>query len=62
MTATELIAKYVNKRAFWLVVEVWVLVETRDVRKAFGRIDVRISPVGGKGEMWVASDALNFNV
>jgi hypothetical protein len=62
MTAVELIEKYVNKRAFWLVVEVWVLVDTIDVRRAFGRIDVRIRPVGGKGEMWVASDALNYKI
>lgn len=62
MTTAELVGKYVCKRALWLAVEVWVPVETLDVRQAYGRIDVRISPVGGKGEMWVASDALNYNV
>lgn len=64
MSTAELVEKYVNKRALWLVMQskVWVPVETLDVRQAFGRIDVRISPVGGKGEMWVASDALNYKI
>ena len=61
-TAAELVEKYVGKRALWLAVEIWVPVNTLDVRPAFGRIDVRITPIGGKGEMWVASDALNYNV
>jgi hypothetical protein len=62
MTSQELIDKYVDKKAMWLAVEIWVPVNTLDVRQAFGRIDVRITPIGGKGEMWVASDALKYTV
>ena len=57
-SAAELVEKFVGKRALWLAVEVWVPVNTLDVRQAFGRIDVRIAPIGGRGEMWVSADAL----
>jgi hypothetical protein len=31
-----------------------------DARKAYGRIDYRVSPLGGEGCVWVASDRVEL--
>lgn len=35
-------------------------VTVTDARKAFGRTDYRITPLGGSGAVWVAGDRLTF--
>lgn len=37
-----------------------VPVEILDVRTAFGRVDVKITPVGGKGIDWLSKDNLEI--
>lgn len=32
--------------------------EIQDARSSFGRIDVLISPIGGKGTVWVSLDRI----
>jgi len=33
-----------------------------DARKVFGRIDILITPVGGRGERWTQADTIVFEV
>lgn len=48
---------YVNKTAILqdVLPGLDVLVRITDVRSAFGRIDVRVTPVAGHGDTWVSA-------
>jgi len=52
MTAKEL-TKFVGKTGRWKTQGVEIEVTITDARLMFGRIDVLITPVAGKGEAWV---------
>ena len=36
--------------------EMWVPVRVADVRAMFGRLDLLVEPVGGRGQQWVSAD------
>ena len=62
MTVKGMIAEMKGQQALWSVDTLRVLVDIRDIREAFGRVDFLISPVGGSGEKWVQKGSLNFTV
>jgi hypothetical protein len=58
MTVKEL-AEVIGKRCMvtvWLSDSITFPAQITDVRKVYGRLDYRITPVGGEGEIWVGSD------
>lgn len=57
----EELAKLVGQRARWTIFDLDVPVEVTDARSIFGRIDIRIKPVGGSGEHWCSSRAVVFH-
>lgn len=61
MTVKEMIAEMRGRQAMWSVDTLKVLVDIRDIREAFGRVDFLISPVGGSGEKWVQKGSLTFS-
>ena len=60
MTVKEMINEMKGRRAFWSVDSLKVLVDIRDIRDVFGRVDYLISPVGGAGTKWVQQGGLSF--
>lgn len=52
-TAAEL-AEYLKRRAMWSTLngDVKVVVTVVDARHMFGRLELKVSPVGGSGETW----------
>ena len=46
--------------ARWFVMGLQVIVEVSQTREAYGRLDANISPVGGGGSRWIASDKLDI--
>lgn len=52
--------KLVGRMASYQIKGMRVPVVVRGVRDAFGRVDVRIMPVGGEGEVWVNSRAIKL--
>lgn len=60
MTVKEMINEMKGRRAFWSVDSLKVLVDIRDIRDVFGRVDYLISPVGGSGTKWVQQGGLSF--
>lgn len=61
MTVKEMINEMQGQQALWSVDTLKVLVDIRDIRDVFGRMDFLISPVGGSGEKWVQKGSLTFN-
>lgn len=64
MSAREL-AKYIGREglAAWLTrggTTLRVPVKVLDARTAFGREDVQITPLGGKGSAWVSLETVDF--
>ena len=60
-TVEDLIDEYVGKKAQFetsdgLTIEITVV----NVKTHFGRIDLCVTPVHGKGERWVTSGKLDF--
>ena len=60
-TVEDLIDEYVGKKAQFetsdgLIIEITVV----NVKTHFGRIDLCVTPVHGKGERWVTSGKLDF--
>ena len=52
MTAKQLTA-LIGKQGMWKTpLGVTVPVEILDARSAYGRIEMKVKPVGGKGEVW----------
>lgn len=63
LSTTELVQKYVGKKVLWEpLAGLKVQVETADVRRAFGRIDVLIRPLldHGTGEAWIDSNNIEL--
>ena len=60
MTVKEMIHEMKGQQALWSVNTLKVLVDIRDIRDVFGRVDFLISPVGGSGEKWVQKGSLTF--
>jgi hypothetical protein len=60
MTATEL-AKYINREGDWQTGELRVRVKIVDVKKAYGRLDYRITPIAGSGEQWINGEAVKLD-
>jgi hypothetical protein len=63
LSTAELVTQWVNRKALWEAAPTLKLkVETTDVRRAFGRIDVRIRPLDnqGTGQGWVDSASLEI--
>ena len=60
MTVREMVQEMKGRQALWAVDTLKVLVDIRDIREAFGRVDFLISPVGGSGEKWVQKGSLTF--
>ena len=61
-TVEDLIDEYVGKKAQFetsdgLTIEITVV----NVKTHFGRIDLCVTPVHGKGERWVTSGKLDFS-
>ena len=61
-TVEDLIDEYVGKKAEYettdgLTIEITVV----NVKTHFGRIDLCVTPVHGKGERWVTSGKLDFD-
>ena len=61
MTVKEMIHEMKGQRALWGIDTLKVLVDIRDIRDVFGRVDFLISPVDGSGEKWVQKGSLTFN-
>ncbi len=38
-----------------------IAVRIVDAREAYGRLDVRVTPVAGSGEVWVNADRVTIN-
>lgn len=36
----------------------FINIQIKDARQSFGRVDVLVTPLNGKGEKWVAVDSL----
>lgn len=60
MTVKEMINEMKGRQALWSVDTLKVLVDIRDIRDVFGRVDFLISPVSGSGEKWVQKGSLIF--
>lgn len=60
MTVKEMVQEMKGRQALWSVDTLKVLVDIRDIRDVFGRIDYLIAPVGGSGEKWVQKGSLTF--
>lgn len=46
--------------ARWFVMDLRVLVLVLDTRESYGRLDAHITPVGGGGTRWIASEKLDI--
>jgi len=46
--------------ARWFVMGLQVIVKVSETREAYGRLDAHISPVGGGGSRWIASEKLDI--
>jgi hypothetical protein len=58
-TSIKELAEVVGQRCMvtvWLSDSITFPAQITDVRKVYGRLDYRITPVGGEGEIWVGSD------
>jgi hypothetical protein len=65
LTAAELVGKWVGRKVLWDAIPgsgIKIEVETADVRRAFGRVDVMIRPMEGHGtgQTWVDSRYLEI--
>jgi hypothetical protein len=63
LSAEELFRTWVHKKALWEAMPLLkIKVETVDVRRAFGRVDVLIRPLQdhGTGQSWVDSRYLEI--
>lgn len=60
MTVQEL-SQIIGRQATWTIFDVRVPVEVMDARAMFGRVDVKIRPVGGSGQHWCSHRALRFD-
>jgi uncharacterized protein (AIM24 family) len=54
----ELFEKYINREALIFLGGLQVSVTILDIKKAYGRERFLVSPVKGKGEIWVESVTL----
>lgn len=54
----ELIEKYVGKKATIFVGGLSVEVNVTDVKMSYGKERFKVSPVAGKGEVWVEAVSL----
>jgi hypothetical protein len=59
MTATELVHKYVNKTGTIEEHGLTFNVKTKDVRTAYGSIQVLIVPLAGNGARWIDAAKLS---
>lgn len=60
MTVREMVQEMKGRQALWYIDSMQVLVDIKDIRGAFGRVDYLIAPVGGSGEKWVQKGSLSF--
>lgn len=58
MTVQKL-ADLLGRQATWNIFDLQVPVEITDARHMFGRVDVKIRPIGGGGEHWCTDKAIH---
>ncbi len=60
-TVEDLIDEYVGKKAEYETTDgLTIQIKVVNVKTHFGRIDLCVTPVHGKGERWVTSGKLDF--
>lgn len=52
--------KFIGKEVSYNIHGLTVQVKVIDIRQAYGRIDYRITPINGKGNIWVSSSTLSL--